>query len=202
MSQFALGSSKATNQVLLEDDEEWMDRVPRISRTNITGLKDNNQMTDDNTKLRENNTHFSKPRIYQFHSSSSSTNIIRNASVRQSYPTATQSISQQDRDENDMLDTVELKNIQKMQEVSRMSASVSDKKLPTKVDPSSLSGGRPFVIPKQELEILLDRDEHVNRDLKSFSLDDHSEIKWHHRAILLDWTLEVCSELGLKRQTW
>jgi len=42
----------------------------------------------------------------------------------------------------------------------------------------------------------------VNASLKAFSLDDHSEIKWHHRAILLDWTLEVCSELGLKRQTW
>lgn len=98
-----------------------------------------------------------------------------------------------------MLDTVELKNIQKMQEITRMSTSVSDNKLQTRAEPS---GGRPFVVPKHELEILLDRDQRVNACLKSFSLDDHSEIKWHHRAILLDWTLEVCSELGLKRQTW
>jgi len=97
-----------------------------------------------------------------------------------------------------MLDTVELKNLQK-QEVKGMSASVSDKKQPTRVEPS---GGRPFVIPKHELEVLLERDSRVNACLKNFSLEDHAEIKWHHRAILLDWTLEVCSELGLKRQTW
>lgn len=38
--------------------------------------------------------------------------------------------------------------------------------------------------------------------MAAFSLDAHAEVKWHHRCILLDWTMEVCFELGLKRQTW
>jgi len=36
----------------------------------------------------------------------------------------------------------------------------------------------------------------------NFNLNCHTQIKWHHRCILLDWTMEVCYELGLKRQTW
>jgi len=36
----------------------------------------------------------------------------------------------------------------------------------------------------------------------NFTLNLHTNIKWHHRCILLDWTMEVCFELGLKRQTW
>jgi len=38
--------------------------------------------------------------------------------------------------------------------------------------------------------------------MQHYSLNKHSEIKWHHRCILLDWTMEVCFELGLKKQTW
>lgn len=61
---------------------------------------------------------------------------------------------------------------------------------------------RPFIISKRELEVLLERDNRSYESLANFSMESHAEIKWHHRAILLDWTLEVCSELGLKRQTW
>lgn len=60
MNEFTLGSSKP-NHTTHEEDEEWMDKVPKISRTNIACLKDNN-MTDDNAS-KVNTTHFSKPRI-------------------------------------------------------------------------------------------------------------------------------------------
>jgi len=93
-----------------------------------------------------------------------------------------------------MMDTLQVKNFIKTNDfLSDVSQEQKNK---------AKEGGRPFVIAKHELDVLLYRDDNTNQRLRNFSLDNHSEIKWHHRAILLDWTLEVCSELGLKRQTW
>lgn len=33
-------------------------------------------------------------------------------------------------------------------------------------------------------------------------MTNHYEIKWHMRAILLDWMCEVCFEFGLKIETY
>lgn len=102
-----------------------------------------------------------------------------------------------------MMDTVEIKTKLNEENSQRMSSSYIDKKtVNSSTSKSDVDSKRPFTIPKHELEVLLERDNRVNATLREFSLEDHQEIKWHHRAILLDWTLEVCSELGLKRQTW
>lgn len=52
------------------------------------------------------------------------------------------------------------------------------------------------------INILLEREHNSYYELlNKFNLYNHKEIKYHHRVILLDWLMEVCYELGLKRQT-
>lgn len=60
---------------------------------------------------------------------------------------------------------------------------------------------KPFITDYEYIESLIDRETINTTLLTKFNLDNHKEIKWHHRCILLDWIMEVCFELGLKRQT-
>lgn len=72
----------------------------------------------------------------------------------------------------------------------------------TKGSPDKKEKSRPFVVEKDTVDCIVDREKVYYPLLKGFNMKNNPEIKWHHRCILLDWTMEVCYELGLKKQTW
>jgi len=58
------------------------------------------------------------------------------------------------------------------------------------ISPISLT--KPFIIDVEYVQVLISRENIYYPSMINFNLNNHTNIKWHHRCILLDWTMEVC----------